>query len=228
METVLEGIPFSVDRARLKSALGAPPDAYSSLRTEEMAREAEAAGAPSAVYRISRLARPRADGVDIDGISFDGTLLAENLDGQKTVFPFIATCGTHLEEWAGSFCDMLDRYRADVIANLALESAVDSLKTLITERHGAGPLSMMNPGSLATWPLDEQRKLFALLGRSAARIGVALTDSLVMRPLKSISGIFFTSSEGFVSCERCPRAACGLRRAPFNGCAAGTGAAATG
>lgn len=217
METVLEGISFSIDRGLLGAVLRVPPDGREAGRVEEMARQAEAAGSPSAVYRASRLTRVRADGVDLDGIPFDGSLLTENLAGLETAFPFIATCGARLEEWACSFSDMLDRFRADVIATIALGSAVESLKKHIAELHHTGPLSMMNPGSLEVWPMEEQRKLFALFGESAARIGVALTDSLLMRPLKSLSGILFASDEEFVNCGRCLRADCPARRAPFDG-----------
>lgn len=217
MATVLEGIPFSIDRDLLAAALREPPGSREVGRVEEMARQAEAAGSPSAVYRASRLTRVRADGVDLDGIPLDGPLLTEKLAGLQTAFPFIATCGARMEEWAGSYSDMLDRYRADVIATIALGSAVESLKKHIRELHDTGSLSMMNPGSLGAWPLEEQRKIFALLGDSAARIGVALTDSLLMKPLKSLSGILFASDEEFVNCGRCPRADCPARRAPFDG-----------
>ena len=128
-----------------------------------------------------------------------------------------------MEEWVHSYSDMLDRFRADVIATIALGSAVESLKKHIAELHDTGPLSMINPGSLEAWPMEEQRKLFAILGESAARIGVALTDSLLMKPLKSLSGILFASDQGFINCGRCPRADCPARRAPFDGHTGTTG-----
>ena len=45
----------------------------------------------------------------------------------------------------------------------------------------------MNPGSLADWPMREQRPLFGLLGDTDAAIGVELMESYLMRPTKSVS-----------------------------------------
>ncbi|HSV95761.1 MAG TPA: hypothetical protein VLM75_02375 [Spirochaetota bacterium] len=233
MDTVLESITLTIDRDAIRSALRISPEGREAGRVESMTREAEAAGRPAAVYRAARIDRVRADGADIEGIAFDGDLIAENLAGQAHAFPFIATGGPEIEAWANSYTEMLERFRADAIATFALASAVDSLKSHILDRHNGGPLSMMNPGSLDGWRIAEQKKLFALFGASAERIGVSLTDSMLMRPLKSLSGILFFSSEGFINCSRCPRARCPARMAPFNGVESGAvggcghGAAAT-
>ncbi len=217
METILEGIALAIDRNLLRSALRLSPEGREAEHVEHLTREAEAAGRPGAVYRAASIERVRADGADIDGMDFEGSLIAENLAGLEQAFPFIATCGPELEVWANSFTDMLERFRADVIASFALASAVDSLKNNIEGRYATGTLSMMNPGSLDAWKITEQKKLFALFGSSAEQIGVSLTESLLMRPVKSLSGILFSSSEEFVSCSRCARAYCPARRAPFDG-----------
>ncbi len=217
MDTVLEGITLTIDRDALRSALRVAPEGREADRVESMTREAETAGRPAAVYRAANIDHVRADGADIEGIAFDGELIAENLAGQAYAFPFIATGGAEIEAWANSFTEMLERFRADVIATFALASAVDMLRNHIEDRHSGGPLSMMNPGSLEGWRIAEQKKLFALFGASADRIGVSLADSMLMRPLKSLSGILFSSSEGFINCSRCKRAYCPARRAPFNG-----------
>ena len=74
----------------------------------------------------------------------------------------------------------------------------------------------MNPGSLADWPLREQRTLFALLGDVHGAIGVELTPSLLMTPTKSVSGILFPTAETFASCQLCPREECPNRRAVYD------------
>ena len=75
----------------------------------------------------------------------------------------------------------------------------------------------MSPGSLPDWPLEEQRVLFELLGETRKTIGVELTESLFMVPVKSLSGIVFTNEEGFASCQLCPREGCPGRRVPYEG-----------
>ena len=77
-------------------------------------------------------------------------------------------------------------------------------------------LSSMNPGSLTDWPLENQAALFSILGNATETIGVRLTDKMVIRPLKSISGIYFVSEEDFVNCSLCPRLDCTSRRAKYD------------
>jgi hypothetical protein len=74
----------------------------------------------------------------------------------------------------------------------------------------------MAPGSLTDWPLREQRPLFALLGDTEALVGVRLTDSCLMLPNKSVSGIRFPTEKHFESCQLCPRPDCPGRRAPYD------------
>ena len=54
-----------------------------------------------------------------------------------------------------------------------------------------------------------------LPGNAAKSISVTLTESSLMRPLKSVSGILFPCDEAFVSCSRCARDKCAGRRAPY-------------
>jgi hypothetical protein len=49
-----------------------------------------------------------------------------------------------------------------------------------------------------------------------AAIGVRLTDSLVMVPRKSVSGLFYPSETTFLHCMLCPRKGCKSRKAAFD------------
>jgi hypothetical protein len=85
----------------------------------------------------------------------------------------------------------------------------------LTSLYEPGKLSRMSPGSLADWPIQEQRPLFKILGNTEKMIGVHLTESLLMVPTKSVSGIRFPTEESFESCQLCPREECPNRRAPY-------------
>jgi len=74
----------------------------------------------------------------------------------------------------------------------------------------------MAPGSLVDWPIEEQAPLFKLLGDVENSIGVKLTDSLLMLPAKSISGIYFPTEVSFFSCQLCPRQRCESRKAKYD------------
>ena len=62
----------------------------------------------------------------------------------------------------------------------------------------------------------KQVELFSLLGDAPADIGVTLTDSYLMVPNKTISGIRFPTSVDFRSCQVCHREDCPSRSAPFD------------
>ena len=47
-------------------------------------------------------------------------------------------------------------------------------------------------------------------------IGVRLTDSFVMLPMKSVSGVYFPTEHTFASCQLCPRDDCPGRSAPYD------------
>ena len=72
----------------------------------------------------------------------------------------------------------------------------------------------MNPGPLKDWPLGEQRQLFFLFGDVKQAIGVELTESFLMYPVKSVSGIIFPTEVNYENCQLCPRENCPGRRAP--------------
>jgi hypothetical protein len=74
----------------------------------------------------------------------------------------------------------------------------------------------MAPGSLVDWPLAQQRPLFQLLGNAEVAVGVHLTESCLMVPNKSISGLRFPTETSFESCQLCPRPDCPNRRARYD------------
>jgi hypothetical protein len=79
-------------------------------------------------------------------------------------------------------------------------------------------LSSINPGSgdLENWVISQQVQLFDLIGNVKQEIGVELTDSFLMVPVKSTSGLIFPSETEFSNCALCTRANCKNRRAEFD------------
>jgi hypothetical protein len=126
------------------------------------------------------------------------------------------TAGPALEAAAAASGDLLKQYYLEEMANIALENGAAWLADRLKTRWGFPGLASMDPGSLEDWPITEQPKLFSIFGDTERLIGVRLTDSMLMVPRKSISGILFPSEEGFSSCQLCERAACPARRTPFD------------
>ena len=84
--------------------------------------------------------------------------------------------------------------------------------------YALGKTSMMNPGSgdATVWRIEQQRELFSLLGDVEGQIGVRLTESCLMIPNKSLSGIRFAKEIDFRSCQVCHRKDCPSRTAEFD------------
>ncbi|MEN6473401.1 MAG: vitamin B12 dependent methionine synthase [Syntrophaceae bacterium] len=179
-------------------------------------RQACGIAAPKATYIVSEACLLAQDRVAIGGVHLHGRLLCGNLDKSGKVFPFVATCGAELEAWSSGIRNTMHAFWADGIMFTALGCAVSYLEADLRAKTGSGELSCMNPGSLPEWPLSEQAHIFALLGESAATVGVRLMENMSMRPLKSISGIYFMSEKGFCNCELCLRERCITRRASYN------------
>ncbi len=213
---VLDAIPFQPDFAALLEALHLAPDCEDAARVAEMLAEARAVARPKAIVRVGAIEAKDEDRVTVSGVDFTSRVLRVNLGETRRLFAFVATCGTELEAWAAGIPDLLERWWADAIMELALRVAMAAADEAIVERFAATHLAMMNPGSLPDWPLSQQRPLFALVGDPTGTIGVTLTDSLLMQPSKSVSGIRFATEGTFESCQLCPIEGCPNRRAPYD------------
>lgn len=213
---VLDNISFQPKLDSLMKKLRIKEGSSYVGKLERIAADAQAIAKPKAIYKVAFIESKGDDYVVAGGITLTSRVLRVNMEQAHRVFPFVATCGTELDEWSNSIDDVLQSYWADTIKEMALRVAIQALNKDLEDRFRPGRISRMNPGSLPEWPLQEQRKLFALLGNPKDAIGVGLTESLIMVPLKSVSGIWFPIKVGFASCQLCPREKCPGRSAPYD------------
>jgi hypothetical protein len=169
----------------------------------------------SAAPRPSSSTRP---GAQPGRARFVSQVLRANLDEVERVFPYVATCGRELDSTPVADGDVFSQFCWDAIKEMALHVALSHLFDHLKEVHELESLSSMNPGSgdMKIWPIEQQKELFAFFGDVEDLIGVVLTDSCLMIPTKSVSGLFFSSEHGFESCQLCHRNECPRRRAPFD------------
>ncbi len=213
---ILREIPFSIDLNELARRTHVSPDSEFYPELARLAAEAAPLGRPKAMYKMAYIEQKSENEVQIDGIALSSRVLRVNLDAVHRVWAFVATCGQELAEWGHSLDDLLYQYWAERIQEMALQQASQAMLAHIQAHWQPGRLAAMNPGSLPDWPLPQQRPLFTLLGDPAAAIGVQLTDSFLMVPAKSVSGIQFATESGYENCRLCPRPDCPGRRAPFD------------
>ncbi len=213
---VVDPLPYRIEAASLPSALHVPEGSSLIDLVLRLADEARERARPRAVSSIAYIDDRGDDFVVADGTRLSSRVLRVNLDGLERFFPYVVTSGPELEAWANAHEDMAVRFYADAINQLILHSARTGFRERLCRLYGLERLSAMTPGSLSDWPMEEQRPLFGLLGDVPGAIGVELTDSMLMVPTKSVSGIFFPAEETFASCQLCPRERCPNRRAPYD------------
>ncbi len=181
-----------------------------------LAGEARQIARPKAAYRAVYLQELDDDHVRIDKVTLTSRVLAVNLKDTHRVFLYMATCGTELNDWAHELTDMVHQFWAEEIKVRALRAAVQALTADIDRVYAPGKTSIMNPGSLADWPLAQQRPFFRLMAEAAEALSVTLSDSCLMTPNKSVTGIRFAVEGRFESCQLCPMPECPGRRAPYD------------
>lgn len=215
-EHILDPLTFEPDVEAIAQQVRV--DRSSSLYEELVSyvRQAQAVARPKAMYKVGYVEERGDDWVEIGGQRFTSRILRVNLEAVHRVFLYLATCGVELQAWARERADPLEQYWSNVVQEGALRAATRALHAHLHELYQPGRTSAMSPGSLGEWPLSEQRPLFALLGDTEQAIGVRLSESLLMVPTKSVSGIRFATEERFESCQLCPRVDCPGRRAPYD------------
>lgn len=211
---ILEKIPYAVDREALVEHLGLDEEYIEEF--DELLSECLRMANPKMIYGMAAADVQDEKHVQVDGIDFESRVLSINLKGTDTVYPYVCTCGREVYEYALSKKDPLERYWVDCVSEAILHSAFSQAVQEIQSRQNTGKLYAMSPGSLPDWPTAQQRPLFKLLGDVMGDIGVALTESCLMLPVKSISGLLFESDQHYTNCSLCPREGCTGRREPFN------------
>jgi hypothetical protein len=215
METfVLNNISYEPDLDKLRADHHVKPGSKPDAELERLVVEARAIAKPEGLYGLAFIDSEDKKTIVVEGITFKSRVLRVNIGSHSRIFPYVVTGGVELDRWAKSRQGILQRYLAETIAEQAVGAADDALEDHMQERYGTGTLSVMNPGSLPDWPISEQIPLFSLLGDTEEAIGVTLSESMMMLPVKSVSGIRFASDQSFFSCQLCPREGCRARRKP--------------
>lgn len=215
---VLDDIPFQLDISALLTRLHIDRESQDVKDFQRLVKKATSVAKPKAVYEVTYIESKNYDTVNVEGVAFTSRVLRVNLDKVERVFPYIATCGTELDEAIPASDDLMTLFWLDTLKEMALEASRKYLSNYLKRRYALGQMSKMSPGegSQDVWRIEEQKQLFSIFGNVEALIGVKLTDSFLMIPNKSVSGIYFPTEIRFESCQLCPREVCRRRRAPYD------------
>ncbi|MDP2919652.1 MAG: vitamin B12 dependent-methionine synthase activation domain-containing protein [Dehalococcoidia bacterium] len=213
---LLDRIPFKPEpEAVMKAMRVRRAIAQIEDMVKEMVTQAQAIARPRVIYRVSHVQHVDESSVDIDGVRFTSRVLSKCLLNLNRAFPCICTCGREIDKWVVPANDVMRGYCLETIKTFAVGAAIQFIASHLKETYAPGQLSHMNPGEFGDWPITQQRPLFSIFGDTEKLIGVTLTDSYMMKPLKSRSGIYFANEEGFESCQFCPVKKCPGRRARY-------------
>lgn len=122
-----------------------------------------------------------------------GKIITRQLRGSSTYAFFAATAGADFEKFQHALQqegDMVEIYIADAIGSIMAEKAADCMETALDKYirdRGWKHTNRFSPGYCG-WHVSEQKKLFPLFP-SAEPCGIRLTDSSLMLPIKSVSGV---------------------------------------
>ncbi|MCL1940099.1 MAG: hypothetical protein FWG04_05505 [Desulfovibrionaceae bacterium] len=215
---VLQSIPFCPDPAQCRRILRVEGNVRREKELADLLEQAASKARPKVVWRACVPEFLGSGRTALNGHCFSSKVLAKLLRGavkdagSPVVFPFIATCGEELGHWASAVTGKLRAYWAHTLTRLALKTALDRLEAEL-KPFGRGVLSRVEPGIPKDWPVTEQPGLFALLAHDDGPVA-QLNEYCVMRPLSSISGLYFFSKKAVPPCTYCVLPTCRGKHAP--------------
>jgi len=149
---------------------------------------------------------------EVAGVFDDQTPVASIARGGQR-WAFVATIGDSLE---GQVRDHFSagRYLEGVLLDAAGSTAVESLCDLVEGAAAGGAQTVRFSPGYCRWSMECQRRLFELL--APEELGVRLLPSLLMQPLKSVSGIVVAGDPETLrvpkeSCRACDSRGCSRR-----------------
>jgi hypothetical protein len=215
-------LPLTPQREDIFRCLGysrrAPPPADIVRAIEQVVAEALPQLRPRGTYSLYPLTAQTAHSLTLGGLVIRGDI-GEFLHGADRVAVFLVTAGSEITRLSEARCragDAFSGWALDAVGSWAAEAAADALLARLQPhlRADEGLTLRYSPGYCGM-DLAEQRKLFQLARAESA--GISLLPSLLMEPLKSVSGIVGLGPRSAVGttltpCDRCPLIGCHMRR----------------
>lgn len=195
------------------------PDAEISEQVERTLGEIAAIYQPAWGYEIVPAEAVAESYVSAQGQKIaTGRIISSFLRGSRFFALFVATAGAGFDQWMSGIRaggDILSEFTGDAIGSEIAEAAARHMAAELAKEAGARGLRISNsysPGYCG-WNIREQRTLFSLL--PASPCGITLTESCLMLPIKSVSGIIGIGPDMEkqpYSCDICDMATCYKKR----------------
>ncbi len=215
---ILNNIPVKIKLNKLLQKLHLDADSDEAREFTGLFNRAVKIARPKACFRECFIDTKTNNTIVIDGYTLTSIVLRKNIGDAQRIFPFVATCGTELDEAEMTNDDFLLQFWLDEIKTELLNISRLYVKNYIHNNYSHLKTTSMSPGSgdADVWPITEQRILFDILGDVQKAINVTLTDSMLMIPNKSISGIRYPAEIDFRTCALCHKENCPTRLMPLD------------
>jgi len=212
---------------RVHKAVGIRPDLPRHKRwvelTESLAQRVSHLTRPRAIYRIDAVRELQMKQLELEtGAVYNGAV-GHFLAHSQFVATFVVTIGSALERLARRWMksnQLMAGSIVDALASELVETAADKCQQLVrawAHERGLEITPRYSPGYCGL-NVRQQQQLFGTI--PAERIGVRLTPSCLMLPIKSVSGLIGLGNREHMSphdypCLTCDHPNCMQRRAPM-------------
>lgn len=197
-----------------------PMDAHTSgLVKQYIATCLEVSSPTGAIVRVKAIESGSPFEITIPGTTFhSGKIIGKMLRFSESYAFFLVTAGPEPEKLARKLLNegnYLDGYIVDLVASSIVESAADYLEEqvrILAKEQGMLISNRYSPG-YCDWNVAEQQKLFSLF--PAKCCGISLSESSLMNPIKSASGIIGIGADvqyKDYTCEICSMHNCQFRK----------------
>lgn len=187
---------------------------------ENLIEQTESHLRPRGVYGVYPVSRMTDDELVLESCPPIHGPIAGFLKPATRVAAFVVTVGDAVERMADQRMRQGDRlagYILNSIGSAAADAAVDALADIIYFEE-ANPTEALTPPFSPGYcglPLDQQISVFAIV--NAKEIGVKLLPTMIMQPIKSVSGLIGIGESQSVEahgvpCQWCDLTTCHMRR----------------
>lgn len=144
-----------------------------------------------------------------------GERISPYLQGMNKVCLYVATAGKEYADYIQNLRgegNIMKEFIADAIGTVLAEKSSSYVLKLLKSRTGMKVSSTYSPGYCG-WNIEEQKTLFSFFPENPC--GISLSDSYLMFPVKSVSGLFGLGEVEFKHsrhCELCNNYQCFKRK----------------
>ena len=206
--------PNDLDRAQILACVNMPvSEGLLAEMLEECIKELCKAAQPRTIYRVLTVEHTK-NGVRLGGLPLLGKDIALHLSGCREAVLLGATLSASVDALIrrSSVADMTKMIMYNGIANAAIEHVCNALEAEIKAKYPYPYYTERFSAGYGDFPLTQQGELVGLLD-AARKIGLTVTPSQMLLPMKSVTAIMGMSHEPVKdarricyagSCEECP------------------------